>query len=337
MMFAMVWAGLFYGRATRVTASDSPAVEKSGPQWLKLAFLVIGGVFLVKATVVSAQIYRQQLALNGMRFINLSCEEELNRHMRAGLFFLKDVARFASLRDAGKAPKEAPRLPLSLARLVVDDMEALAAGSAFYKPIPESPGRFARVTADEPVPDSALVAVYKPWMIHKTAVRSAGKWVRELEAQDKRFPHWPLLALHIAKWYEAYLFNVWQPELQDQRPDWLANYIQWAETMVRRNPCHSDMRMLYGNALMWQALNAPGVDAPALMSKAETEFEAMIRMSTISPQHRYAFAAALNRMAQYYGDMGKSGLAAACAEKEREMVAQADELMLQRQKSGLYP
>ena len=107
--------------------------------------------------------------------------------------------------------------------------------------------------------------------------------------------------------------------------------------MVRRNPCHSDMRMLYGNALMWQALNAPGVDAPALMSKAETEFEAMIRMSTISPQHRYAFAAALNRMAQYYGDMGKSGLAAACAEKEREMVAQADELMLQRQKSGLYP
>ena len=340
MVFAMVWAGLFYGRAM-TAAGVNTSMPENGPakrlNYKTLCFVILIAVFLVKATTLSAQIYRQQLALNGMRFINLSCEEELNQRMRAGLFFLKDVARFASLRDSGKQPKEAPRLPLSLARLVVDDMEALAAGSAFYKPVPEAPGRFVRLSGDEAVPDNALVAVYKPWMMHKTAAKSAIKWVRELEAQDRRYPHWPILALHIAKWYEAYLFNVWQSEFQKQRPEWIANYMRWSETMVRRNPSHADMRMLYGNALMWQAMSVPGVDTVTLAAKSEAEFDEMIRLSPIFPQHRYAYAGAMNRIARYYESVGKSELAAAYAEKERDMVAQAEALILERQKSGLYP
>lgn len=340
MMFAMAWAGLFCGRAMAVSAGTAPGEEDAAPPPRGRRAIALSAVLLVLAAAAfagSARIYLQQLALNGMRFVNLSSEEELNRHMRAGMFFFKEVPRYAQLRDAGTPPKEMPRLPLSMALLVVDDLDTLAAGSAFYRPIPDAPGRFARIEKGDPVPGNALAAVYKPWLMRKAAVKSAWKWVQELEAQDQRFPHWPILAMHLAKWYELYAFTVFGPEFDAERPGWISKYVQWSEIMVRRNPCHADMRMFYGNALMWEALEAPGADVSALIAKADAEFREMIRLSPISPQHRYAYAGALNRMAAYYREQGQNELAASFQEKEGNLAREASELEAERHKSGLYP
>jgi hypothetical protein len=338
MMLAMTWAGLFYGHAAAAPNTD-PNPEEPVPTGRRRlaarATACLLPVIILAAMAGSARVYFQQLSLNRMRFINLSCESELNRRMEAGLFFFKDLAQFAFRRDAGEKNLTLPRLPLSKALLIVDDLDELKKGCTFYKPIPDQVGRFARMEKDEPVPMNALVAVTRPWMVREMAIRSCLKWIEELERQDRRFPHSPILALHLVRWYELYAnFNM--PEFSAQEPEWIAKYLKWSEIMVQRNPCHADMRMFYTNSLIWKLLEAYGTEKDALPAKIEEEYETILRLSPITPQHRHMYAGALDQLADNATKQGLETDAAAYREKAQKMRDAVKILEEQRREAHLY-
>ncbi len=341
MMFAMAYTGLFYGRAmspgnTKGQAEALP-VRPDVRHRITTIMIPVLLVILLAAVGGNARIYLQQLALNRMRFFNLSCEDELNNYLRAGHFFFNELARYGMQREQGKKPAELPRTSLALARLLINDLEELAKGSTFYKPIPETPGHFARMEKGEPVPPNALVAVQKPWMMRRIAGEAALKWVQELEMQDRRFPHSPELAMNLAKWYEYYVQGFVGEAYSDRRPAWIEKFMDWSETMLKRNPKHADMRLIYANALVWKLLKEPGGEEEALLKGAEEQFEEMVRLSPILPRHRLAYAGVWERLADYFKEKSLDDREATCREKARELRREAQELQAFRNETHLYP
>ena len=188
---------------------------------------------------------------------------------------------------------------------------------------------------DEPVPMNALVAVTRPWMVREMAIRSCLKWIEELERQDRRFPHSPILALHIVRWYELYA-NLNMPEFSAQEPEWIAKYLKWSEIMVQRNPCHADMRMFYTNSLIWKLLEAYGTEKDALPAKIEEEYETILQLSPITPQHRHMYAGALDQLADNATKQGLETDAAAYREKAQKLRDAVKILEEQRREAHLY-
>lgn len=335
MMYAMAFCGLFYARAMKgpaAVAEAEPRLRGKPHRILAFSFIVI----LLVAVYGGGRIYLQQLALNGMRFLNLSCEDELDQRLRAGHFFFNEVAQYGIARSQGKQPKQLPRIPLPTARLILDDLEVLSKGCTFYKPLPESRGRFGRLEEGDPIPPNALVVVRKPWMMRRAAGESALNWVRELEYQDRRFPHSPELAMHLAKWYEFYAQCFVGPAYAEQRPEWIRNYLYWSETMLNRNPKHADMRMIHANTLMWKLLEAPEGDEEDLLREAEKHFQEMLRLSPILPRHRYAYAGVLKRLAEYFQEKGQNERATEYQSRAQELQREGDDLQERRKEMHLY-
>ncbi len=342
MMYAMVFCGLFYARARMPVSSGAVPDEDVSPgnhvsrrgisDIAVLLFLVV----LVATVCGSARIYLQHLALNRMRFLNLSCEEELDRHLKAGHFFFNELSHYALQRDQGRKAKALPRIPLSLARLILDDLETLDKGCTFYKPIPETRGQFARLEKGDPIPDNALVVVQKAWMMRRAAGESALEWVRELELQDRWFPHSPELAMHLAKWYEFYVQAFVTPAYAERRPEWIRKFMDWSEIMLYRNPMHADMRLIRANALVWKLLEAPEGDEELLWAQAQQEFEEMLRLSPIFPRHKLAYAGVLERMTAYFEETAQNEQAAVCREKADLLQQEAKEQQEERNATGLY-
>ncbi len=342
MMYAMVFSGLFYARAMYIPAEIGPLKEdplrNPAPRRMVQGIAAIVFLLVLLGTVLgSARIYVQHLALNRMRFLNLSCETELDSHLRAGHFFFNELYQYGLQRGQDKKVKELPRIPLSMARLILDDLDTLGKGCTFYKPIPDSRGQFARLEKGDPVPDNALVVVRKPWMMRRAAGESALHWVRELETQDRWFPHSPELAMHLAKWYEFYVQCFVNPAYAERRSEWIQKYMYWSETMLNRNPMHADMRLLRANALIWKLLEAPDGDEDFLWEQAQTELQEMLRLSPIFPRHKYAYAGILNRMAGYFKEKAQTDRETACREKADTLRREAKEQEEQRNLTGLYP
>lgn len=326
MMFAMFQCGLFYGRSMpEPDMSQQSAPSPGSSVVVRLAVSALLAAIVVGGLYSTWGVYTQQLALNRLRFINLSLatEGELNKRMRAGLFFFKDVANYAILRDRGEPPKDYPRIPLSTATLIVDDLEVLAQGCTFYRPIPEAPGKFARIEKGEPIPPNGLAVVIKPWLMRDLAIEPALQWIEELKRQDQRFPYNPDTAMHLAKWYEAFAHHVHGKKHTEKRPEWIKNYAEWTRIFRDRNPRHGDVRMYYGTTLVWLALDNNDEHADTLLKEAKQEFELMLRLLPNSPWHRGVYANSLDRMAAYYDQKQHPDLAQECrakAEKLRSMV-----------------
>lgn len=346
MMFAMAWTGLFYGRAAVLPPVHETAREAAPAGRRRVAALVAAclvTLISIAAIAGTIRIYLQLLVLNQMHFINLSCLSEqnrnsdLNRHLEAGDFFFRNLTQFGMRRDAGEKNLELPRLPLSKALLIVKSIDELKEGCAFYKPIPDQVGRFARMKGDEPVPPNALAAVTRPWKVREMAIHSAMDWIQELERQDKRYPYSPVLAMNIARWYELYATIITIPEFSEQRPGWISNYLKWCETMVQRNPYHADVRMFYANALLWELLKAPGNEKDFLPGKIVEEYETILKLSPISPQHRYMYAGTLEQLADYAAKQGEEAQSAAYLKEAKKLREDVKILENQRREAHLYP
>ncbi len=347
MLFAVTAAGLFYTRANTchdVQKAETEIYVKQGPKKPSYGHAVAAAILLLLLLVFGAaagRVYSQQLALNRYGFINVSNDNELNRRMRTGRFFLMDLSQAGFTLMKGEKLARSPQIPVSLVRLFFDDFTKLETLCTFYKPSQEVARRFLLREPGEPIHPEGLMVVRRPFLTRRLALERIAYWLEELETLDRRFPFSPELALHIATWYEMHVHHIINFDGDVHRPGWVANFLKWAEIMTLRNPTHADMRMYYARALLWPALHEPfeGAqrDQDEYIGKSVAQWEHMLALAPISPGHRYHYIAALELIANHYSEHGDEDSAKHHRERAAELRTEAVELQRKRQEAQLYP
>lgn len=347
MMLALFFCGAFYGRISSgspmhgATAEGEVPGERALPSlpFMQRFMSVVLALGLLLAGNTSFRLYKQNIALNRLRLVNLSWDEQQKMRFQNLQFFLLEVPSYALARDRGEDIKKPPRLPLSAARMLIEDETVLTTAFAFYRPDPQVPGKFHRIQEGEIVPESALAIVRKPWYLFKRAIPAGLKRIDELIAQDRRFPHSTELALHIASWYEIYAQRVFNDAVADQRPGWEANFLEWTEEVLRRNPYHADLYRFKGNAYLWLVLGREKDEESdrSYLEKAKASFEEMLKYCPLSSGHRYVYAGAMEKMAEWYRAKGDAEEAQRCLDKMGALRAEAFGLDTQRAHSHVYP
>ena len=337
MVFAMVYCGMFYavaGSAQDVDKEQSgPPVKTSGVRLVLPMVLILVALAGFNGTL---KLYSQQISLNRLRFLGLGDKQEMDFRMRTGVFLFKDMYEYGVARDHGTPPAELPQFPVALMRLIVNDLDLLEKGCRFYAPIPDSPGKFERLEKGVPIPDNGRLVVFRPWLVRNVGADEALKWLAEVERQDRRFPHSPELGMYMAKWYELYFTYAHGPYVDARRPEWIAAFLHWAEIMMKRNPYHPDMRFYYAHTLVRQAIEVPDVDTEALLERAEAEYDAMLRFSPTSPQHRFMYAGGLDHIVAYYERNNQPERAAVYKERAQRIRAEAVALDAEKRATFLY-
>ncbi|NLN92167.1 MAG: O-antigen ligase family protein [Candidatus Hydrogenedens sp.] len=343
MMVLFVFCGAFYSRASFITREpeeeDSdllPEKATLAPRLLSLALMLA----VLLAAGAEFRLFKQHVALNRLRLFNLSWEEEQKSRLQNAQFYFLEIPLYALARDRGEEIKRPPRLPLAMARMLIDDPEVLNMGYMFYRPNPLEPGKFHRIDEGDPIPDNALAIVRRPWNLVKAAVPFGLQRIEGLIEQDKRFPHSTELALHIVKWYELFARHVVFEEFMDLRSEWEARYLEWAEIVVNRNPHHADLHLFLGNACLWMGIWGYDEDDDirrGYLQRAEISFEEMLQYCPISPHHLRAYSYAFQEMSQWYGEKGDEDLAESYMERSLAMLEKAQFLERERSLSHVYP
>ncbi len=339
MMSVIISASLFYVRAYSSPKETAPedgerTTRRGGISHAAAAVVLLA--FILAATGAGLRIYIQQLACNRFGFIGLSNNSELNLRMRVGRFFLYEVPYNAMDRARLDPKPDFLRIALPIARLLIDDMDLLAEFGAFYKPVPGEAHRYARLDPGESIPSDALMVVRKPWRSVQLAVQEMPRWLAELEALDRRFPHSPELAIHIAKWYEMLVETMNTANYLDARPEWIAKYIHWTEVCKQRNPYHADIRVLHAIALLWPVLHEEGWDNEELLKQSLAEWEQALALSPIWPGHRHTYAAMMTAVAERFNKQGMPERAAWFASEAEAKRREARTLEVQRAEAQIY-
>lgn len=346
VMFAIVYAGLFYSRTTHTSTSDDEphTTEKEAPpptpcfsvkrhRLAAIAFMVL----LLIATAAVFRAWGQQLVLSRFSFINVSSNSELSKRMRAGQFYLAELPRYAELILQGQKPSNNPRIVIPLARLFLPEYEAYNGLCVFYKPAPNHRNRFLRLEEGEPIPDDGLMIVGRSaYYIRDCAMESIAAWIEELKRVDRIFPHHHELALNIVKWYELHVDHTRGKAYQEEWPVWLSEYLNWTRILKQRNPYHADVRMFYAQALMRVALLRNDDTSQELIAQAMEEWKVVMALTPITTSHKYAYAATLASLGDYYKEQGEEGLAAEMKNKAEEMRLKALDMQEQRIQAQLY-
>lgn len=344
-MFGMVWAGLFLGIAAQTrpaqqtdTEEESYDPAQDAPRrgavfWLSA---LITGAAIAASLLASLSLYLQQVTLNRLRLINISADNDLSRRMESSLFFFHQVAGYGMKLKHGEKNVELPRIPLANALAVLPDVEQFKEGCLFYRPDPNQVGRFVKLEPQEEIPANALMTVVRPWMIRNRALDACMRWVKELEEQDRRFPYSPLLALYIARWYELYVSTTGGPRYADHWDEWTDAFMNWSDIYVQRNPTNADLRCFRANAWLWHMEQEDHADVEETARKIEAEYDFALALSPITPQHRYMYKTAMERLAAYAEKEEQAEYAARCLAKAQEMEKAAKQLEQDRLAVHLY-
>jgi hypothetical protein len=349
VMFAMVYAGLFYSKAAGASASDeeSHTAEEEAlsptPQFSVNLHRLTAAALLVLLLVGTAAVFRawgQQLVLSRFSFINISqnSELELSKRMRTGQFYLAELPRYAELISQGQKPPSNPRIAIPLARLFLPEYEAFSGICVFYKPAPDRQNRFLRLEEGEPIPDNGLMMVGKQaYYVRDCAMENIAAWIEELKRVDRIFPHHHELALNIIKWYELHIDHTRGETYAEALPIWVSEYLKWSRILMQRNPHHADVRMFHAQALLRVALLRRDETCEELMAQALEEWQVVMDLTPITTGHKHAYAAALASMGDYYKENGRNDLAAEMRDKAEEMRLKALDMQEQRIQAQLYP
>jgi len=338
VMFAMIYAGLFYAKAACASAADQePLQEKAAtpaiPEFSVNRHRIIAVAFMVLLVIAAAAVFRawaQQLVLSRFSFINVSSNSELSKRMRAGQFYLAQLPQYAELIKKGEKPPNNPRIVIPLARLFLPEYEALAGICVFYKPAPDRQNRFLRLEEGEPIPEDGLMMVGKQaYYVRDYAMESITAWIEELKRVDIIFPHHHELALNIVKWYELHIDHTRGEKYKDQWPVWISEYLAWTRILKQRNPYHADVRMFHAQALQRVALLRNDETSEKLIAQA-------MELTPITSNHKFAYAATLASLGDYYKGKGRDDQATEMKNKAEEMRLKALDIQEQRIQAHLY-
>ncbi|MCK5861538.1 MAG: O-antigen ligase family protein [Candidatus Hydrogenedentes bacterium] len=341
VMFVMVYAGLFYARAaitrnTAAAAEDTSRASRIPLVFHRITAAVLLVVLLIGGTAVF-RVYAQQLALNRFGFINISNNNELSKRMRAGQFFIPEMTQYGEALRLGGKPSKHPRLLITLAQLFLNDYEKISDACVFYKPAPDQKNRFLRLPPEESVPKNGLMVVArKPFHIRDAAMDNIVSWIEELIKIDQRFPHHHELALNIIKWYEMHVDFVYGPKFEEIRPLWISEYLKWSGILAQRNPHHADVRMFHAQALLKAALLNENDESEKLIEQAVQEWETVIALTPITHGHKYAYAATLSSLGDYYKEKGDKERAKNFKEQAEVMRLKAADIQEKRREAHLY-
>ncbi len=344
VMFVMTFAGLFYARAaiTRPasskttdaqTATDSePVVTHRIAATLLLALLMLcaGAVF---------RVYAQKITLSRFNFLQVTNDAHLTQRMLAGRFFLEELNQFGGVISRGETPEKYPQLRISRARFFLEEehYERFADGCVYYEPSPSEPDRFLRLERGELPPGNGLMLVAnRPYRIRDAALERIAEWMEELERIDRWFPHNHELAIKMVEWLQLHVHHVYGPQFEEMRPQWIADYLKWAETVMLRNPYHADAHRLYWRALLWYTFHTDDVDKEELFPKIIEQAHIILELTPIEPRSRNAYAFALSEMGAYYAEQGDDERAAALMKQAEEWEQKARDLMAARRQAQVY-
>lgn len=338
VMFVMVCTGLFYARAA---LSDAKEQTENLEQPAHASKHRIVSTVLLVALVISAaavfRVYAQQLALSRFNFINVSYDGELSKRMRTGQFFIAETTQFGNAINDGVEKPKNPRILIALAQLFLDSYEEVADASVFYKPAPDQRNRFLRLQPEEPIPaDGLMVVARKPFYVRRCAMDNIAAWIEELKQLDSWFPHHHELALNIVKWYEMLIDYVYGSYFVEKRPIWISEYLRWNDILAQRNPHHADVRMFHAQALLKVALLHQDEQSEDLMKQAVQEWDAVLTLTPISHGHRYACAAALMTIGDYYNKSGDTERANNFRKRAEQLRGEAAKIQKEREQSHLY-
>ncbi|HDP35419.1 MAG TPA: O-antigen ligase domain-containing protein, partial [Candidatus Hydrogenedentes bacterium] len=347
VMFAIVYAGLFYTRAamsaspengSKDALNDSDGEDGNGKRGVFIWAHRMAAVVLIALLAVCAgaafRVYAQQIVLGRFGFLGVSDDAQLKRRMRIGRFFIPELTEYGEMLRRGEKPGNHPRIPIRLALLFLDDLESVAEACMFYKPSPDQPNKYVRVQPGEAAPLDGLMVPYRnPYRVRNRALDNIAAWIKELERIDGWFPHNHELALNIMKWYEMHVHYVFGVD----RSFWIDEYLRWGGTLARRNSRHPDARMFYAQALLWPALNESEVDSEMLILKSLEEWREIMALTPITPGHRYHYAAALSDIADFYDKKGENARAGELREQAQALRLEAEEIQQKRMEAHLYP
>lgn len=327
LMFVMILAGAFYAGA----ALSQPMPSKASATLSQMAALALL-VLVALAVGMGLRIYRQDLALARLNFLELTVksEEQTMRRFHVAQFFIRDVREHELRNASGKARKGKLNIPYMAALDLFADQETLAKVGNIYVPLPDTPRGVRKLALGETIPQNAILLIERPWDAAKWAQDASLRWLQSLEETDACFPHNAELAVHLASWYSFLAERARGEKFADLRRESLDKFLFWAKEALHRSPMHPDMHANYAQALWTMANEEKTEKRLDWLAQALTEFREAARLTPASAVNIKQCADALRETGESYRKFGKTVEADACAKEAESLEKDAEKITSER-------
>jgi len=309
MMFAMLFCGLFY--AVAFISGQEP--EKSaGAPWKRQVIVLPMLVITALAMGMSSRVWQQDAALNrmGLLLLDTNGKSELDKRFSLCQFFLNDPNAIN-----GTTPAKKPQVPFHTLMALIPNAQELMTLGVVYAPLPDTPKGMRRLKQGESIPEDAVLVVTQPAQAFDKAWEYGTAWVQELERIDRRFPHSPDLALHIAQWCDLFVAAPQKPELANQRKEFAAKLVMWSQEALRRSPVHPDMHLNVAQAYWAMGNLSEGAERFSWLEKALDEFKQASVINRATAFHLRQYMEALQKVSEAYRQAGDAAQADALSEQ----------------------
>ena len=301
VFYVMLYAGLFlvHARFPAESCDARPETPRAIYQLLGLPVLIA----LALTLGFGFRVYLHDVALIRVRVLNISdndIKETMRKRLSIGRALLDNhrTALDPSLRNL--------QIYVSNVRMFIDDSQQLSEMGTLFVPMPDTPRGARRLEPGDAIPDEAILMINKPWVAFNYTREGIDRILAELERIDRRYPHDPELAIHIADWYQLLLDMIHGEEHAELRRGYWERQTRWAKEAVRRSPAHADTHLFCANQLWARALHSDIPDPEEMLLESLDYYRTALRLSPNSPGYYFALSRGLRSLGNAYYRAGRS-------------------------------